>query len=138
MGKRRIRDGEKGGLGLSHAEQTALLERVPSLPKRVREAILATLPSRSVMLTLDDLRDLAGHVVAGASRAGDQKVKKALDRISTKIEKLLDEYPQESRLEAGGMSDILAFPAERSAGQRRRSCQWHRGRRGAARDTRSR
>lgn len=92
-----MRDGQRAGLRLSHAEQVALLERVPSLPRGVREAIFATPPSKSVMLTLDDLDDLAGHVAAGASRARDQKVKKALDRISTKIEKLLDKVRPGSR-----------------------------------------
>ena len=117
MAKKRVRDGARAGLRLSHAEQIALLELVPSLPRMVREAIFATPPSGSMMLALDDLRDLADHVAAGASRAGDQKVKKKLDRISTKIEKLLDVYPQEGRTEEGGPSALLAFPAEPSAGQ---------------------
>jgi Plasmid pRiA4b ORF-3-like protein len=115
MARKRMRDGQRAGLRLSHAEQIALLERVPSLPRGVREAIFATPPSKSVMLTLDDLHDLAGHVAAGASRAGDQKVKKALDRISTKIEKLLDRYAQEAGTETGRTSDLLDFPPEQSA-----------------------
>ena len=110
-----MRDGQRAGLRLSHAEQVALLERVPSLPRGVREAIFATPPSKSVMLTLDDLDDLAGHVAAGASRARDQKVKKALDRISTKIEKLLDKVRQEAGTETGRTSDFLDFPPEQPA-----------------------
>lgn len=114
-GKKRIRESERAGLRLSHAERTALLEQVPSLPRAMREAVFATPPSGPMMLTLDDLDDLAGHVTAGASGAGDQKVKKALDRISTKIEKLLDRYAQKAGTGTGRTSDLLDFPPEQSA-----------------------
>src|SRR6516165_2915111 len=116
-GKKRIREGERAGLRLSHAEQTLLLEQVASLPRRVREAIFAKPPSGPVMLTLDDLHDLAGHVAAGASRATDQRVGKVLGRISGKIAKLLDTYSQGPETGTGGTSDLLVFPAERFADQ---------------------
>jgi hypothetical protein len=114
-GKKRKREGEQAGLRLSHAEQTLLLEQIASLPRGVREAIFATPPSGPVRLTLDDLHDLAGHVAAGASRARDQRVAKALGRVSEKIATLLGMYAQEAGTEAGGTSDLLDFPAERSA-----------------------
>lgn len=90
--KKRIRPSEKVGLKLAQAERKMLLDEIHLLPKEVEQAVRATPPSEPVMLALDDLDDLAGHVAAQANHASDTKLQTSLDRIYKKIEDLLDRY----------------------------------------------
>jgi hypothetical protein len=68
---------EKVGLKLTQAERKLLLDEILLLPEEVEQAIHATPSPKPVMLTLDDLDDLAGQIAATANRvlpAGVQKV----------------------------------------------------------------
>src|SRR4051794_4780460 len=89
MGKKRIQPGERVGLKLTQAQRSLLLEALPLIPKEVERAIRSTPAHEPLMLTLDDLGDLAGHVAAGAKHAQDKAGRGKLDRISRKIGMLL-------------------------------------------------
>jgi hypothetical protein len=90
--KRRIQPGEKIGLKLTQAERDLLLEALLLPPKGVEQAVQDTPPSEPLMLDLDELDDLAGHVAAAANHAEDKKLRSKLDRISRKIAGLLDRH----------------------------------------------
>jgi hypothetical protein len=90
--KRRIQPGEKIGLKLRQAERHLLLEALLLPPKEVEQAVHATPPSEPLMLNLDELDDLAGHVAAAANHAEDKGLRSKLDRISRKIADLLDRH----------------------------------------------
>lgn len=67
--KRRIQPGEKIGLKLTQAERHLLLEALLLPPKGFEQAVRSTPPSEPLMLGLDELDDLAGHVAAAANHA---------------------------------------------------------------------
>jgi hypothetical protein len=91
--KKRLQKGEKIGLKLTKAERSLLLKRLILIPTEVEEIINSTPPGKPVMFSLDDLDELAGHVAAEANHTKDKPLQKALDRISQKIEDLLDRHP---------------------------------------------
>ena len=90
--KRRIQADEKIGLKLTQAERHLLLHALLLPPKGVEQAVRATPPSEPLMLSLDELDDLAGHVAAAANHAEDTKLRSKLDRISRKIAGLLGRH----------------------------------------------
>ena len=47
------------------------------------------------MMTLDDWRELSGHIAAEANNTGDKKLQKKLDTIVSKIQDLLDSHTDE-------------------------------------------
>jgi hypothetical protein len=94
--KKMIQAGEKVGLKLTQAQRSLLLEVLLLIPKEVEKDIRSTPVNDPLMLTLDDLDDLAGHVAAAANHAEDKALRDKLDRISRKIEKLLGSYTDRS------------------------------------------
>jgi predicted nucleotidyltransferase len=110
--KRRIQAGEKIGLKLTQAERNLLLDALLLLPEEVEQAVHATPPSGPLMLSLDELDDLAGHVAAAANHALDKRLRSKLDRISRKIADLLERHtdqPEPSLGEATTPSLIENF-----------------------------
>ena len=45
-----------------------------------------------LMMSLDDIEDVQGHVAAEANHTKDKKLQKELDRIFDKLQKFLDRY----------------------------------------------
>ncbi|MCK5685469.1 hypothetical protein KAJ27_15160 [bacterium] len=45
-----------------------------------------------VDLSLDDIDDLIGYIAAGANHAKNKKLQKELDKLFTKLQKILDKY----------------------------------------------
>ena len=95
MGKKIIKPGEKVGLELTQAERTLLLNATHGLTEEIQDVVRATPTTQPVMLTLDDLGDLHGHVAAETSHTKDKKFRQRLDAISEKILSLLDLYDDE-------------------------------------------
>jgi hypothetical protein len=107
--KKRIQPGEKVGLRLTQAQRLLLPEALLLIPEEVEQAIRSTPVHEPLMLTLDDLDDLAGHVAAGANHAEDKSLRDKLDRISRKIWNLLGsltDQPEPSAVEEAPSSLI--------------------------------
>ena len=96
--RKKIKPDEKLSFTFSKQEQQLLLVECLCLPpefeNRIRLAILGK-KSLSVRLTLDDLDELGGYVAAAANHAEIVKQQKALDRIFSRIQKLLDTHTDE-------------------------------------------
>ena len=95
--KKQMKPGEKVGLTLTQAERTLLLNAMHGVTEEIRDVIRATPTAQPVMLTLDDLNDLEGHVAAEANHTKDKKLRQRLDAISEKIQK----HSQPPRRRAG-------------------------------------
>ena len=93
--KKQMKPGEKVGLTLTHAERTLLLNALHGLTEEIRDVIRATPTAQPVMLMLDDLDDLEGHVTAEANQTKDKKLRQRLDAISEKIQMHLDRHDDE-------------------------------------------
>jgi hypothetical protein len=102
--KKSIEKGEKVGFRLTQAERT-LLSSMSSLSEAIRDVVRATPTTQPVMLTLDDLGDLADHVVAAINSTEDKKLRGKLDRLHVKIAALLDR--QQEPPEEGGKSTVI-------------------------------
>jgi hypothetical protein len=89
------------GLKLTKAERSLLLEKLVLIPAEVKGAIESTPPTKPVMISLDDLDDLAGQLAAEANPTKDKNVKKTLDRIAQKIHDLLDRKSDETEPPGG-------------------------------------
>src|SRR4051794_40068746 len=96
--KKQIKPGEKVGLKLTPAERMLLLNALHGLTDQIRDVLRATPTTRPVMLTLDDLDALEGHVAAEANHTKDHKLRQRLDAISEKIQEHLNRHdePEES------------------------------------------
>jgi hypothetical protein len=114
--KKLIKPGEKLGLKLTQAEHKLLLDALLLVPREVERAIRSTPVQEPLMLTLDDLDDLAGHVAASANHAGDKALRDKLDRISRKIEKLLGSFTDETPTVEEGPSSIIETLLDMLAG----------------------
>ena len=79
MGKKLIKPGEKVGLKLTQTQQSLILDAQLPLSKEVEEALRSTQPGEPLMLTLDDLEDLAGCVAAETNHTKDKTLKKKLE-----------------------------------------------------------
>jgi hypothetical protein len=77
--KKLIELGKKVGLELTQAQRSLLIEASLPIPKEVGQAILSTPVDEPLMLTLDDLDDLAGHLAADANYAGEKALRDKLD-----------------------------------------------------------
>ncbi len=51
-----------------------------------------------LMMSLDDIEDVQGHVAAEANHTKDKKLQKELDRIFDKFQKFLDRYDDQEDL----------------------------------------
>ena len=93
--KKQMKPGEKVGLTLTQAERTLLLNAMHGLTEEIRDVMRATPTAQPVMLTLDNLDDLEGHVTAEAKQTKDKKLRQRLDAISEKIQRHLDRHDDE-------------------------------------------
>jgi hypothetical protein len=114
--KKNIKPGEKVGLKLTQAQRSLLLEALLLIPKEVERAIRSSPASEPLMLTLDELDDLAGHVAAGANHAEDKALRDRLDRISRRIEKLLGSFTDEAPTVEEGPSSLIETLMDMLAG----------------------
>jgi len=96
--RKKIQPDDTLSLTLSKQEQQLLLNECLCLPpefeNRIRLAIVEK-NGLSVHLTLDDLDELGGCVAAAANHAEIVKQQKALYRIFSRIQKLLDTHTDE-------------------------------------------
>jgi hypothetical protein len=90
VSKKSIQRGAKVGLRLTNAERALLLKTLVLISTELEKFIEATPPGKPVLISFDDLDDLAGHVAVEANHTKDKEAQKTLDRISQKIEDLLD------------------------------------------------
>jgi hypothetical protein len=93
--KKQMKPGEKVGLTLTQAERMLLLNAMHGLTEEIRDVMRATPTAQPVMLTLDNLDDLKGHVAAKANQTKDKKLRQRLDAISEKIQSHLDRHDDE-------------------------------------------
>jgi hypothetical protein len=91
-GKKRIQKYEKFGLQLTRMERTLILDSSAALPKDFAQVIESTPAQQPIMMTLDDWRELVGHVASEANGAEDKKLQKKLDAIVLKVQELLDSH----------------------------------------------
>lgn len=92
IGKTHIPADQKVGLRLTGAERKLILEAPTHIDDELAGPIRSTPADAPVMLTLDDLDDLAGCVAAEANHATNKGHRKKLDAISSKIQDLLETY----------------------------------------------
>ena len=78
MRKKWIDRNEKLGLRLTLAERKLILEDPIHIHDEIADPIRATLTGFPVLLTLDQLEDLGGHVAAEANHSTDKKLRKRL------------------------------------------------------------
>ena len=78
MQKKWIDRNEKLGLRLTLAERKLILEDLIHIHDEIADPIRATLTGFPVLLTLDQLEDLGGHVAAEANHSTDKKLRKRL------------------------------------------------------------
>ncbi len=97
-GKKRIQRYEKFGLILTQAEKKLILGRIANLPDEIAESVKATPAKQPIMLTLDDWRELGGHIASEANDTGDKEHQNKLDTIFLKIQRLLDEHADDGLL----------------------------------------
>ena len=110
MRKKIVEKGEKVGLKLTVAERKLILEDPSFIPDELAEPIRATAPGDPVVLMLDDLGDLHGHVAAEINHTKDKKVRQRFYAISEKILSLLDIYDDEP--EVTGSPTTILFPVQ--------------------------
>jgi hypothetical protein len=91
---------KKVGLELFVEEQTLILGVPVLIDERIAEFIRATAMGDPVLLTLDDLEDLSVYVAAAADHTTDEKLRKKLDAIFSKIQNLLDTHADDEPLES--------------------------------------
>ena len=93
--KNQIEPGEKLPLKLTASERKLVLEETLFLEKEPEQIIGQTPAGKPIMMSLDDLDDLVGHLAAAANHCQDGKKRKKLDAVFKKIEGLLEEYTDE-------------------------------------------
>jgi hypothetical protein len=65
------------------------------LTEQIRDVVGGTPTGKAVMISLDDLEILEGHVAAEANHTRDKTLRKRLDAISEKMLKVLDQHDDE-------------------------------------------
>jgi Domain of unknown function (DUF4186) len=78
MQKKWIDKNEKPGLRLTLAERKLILEDPIHIHDEIADPIRATLTGFPVLITLDQVEDLGGHVAAEANHSTDMKLRKRL------------------------------------------------------------
>ncbi len=97
-GKKRIQRYEKFGLILTQDERKLILGGTASLPDEIAESVKATPAKQPIMLTLDDWRELCGHIASAANDASDINHQNNLDTIFLKIQALLEKHDDQGLL----------------------------------------
>lgn len=90
----RIKPGRTVGLKMTGEERSLVLQESLALDEDL-EAKLSRTAGDQVGLTLDELDLLAGEVAAIVGHAKDRKLRKKLDRICDRIERLLEMFEKE-------------------------------------------
>ena len=105
MPKKSIQPGEPVPLKLTVTERKALLD-LACLDEECEAAIQDTSTGKAVMMSLEDLENLADYLAAEANHTKDAKLQKKLDGICNKIERVLDTYDDEPEAERN-LPDML-------------------------------
>jgi hypothetical protein len=103
--KKSVRKEKKVALKLTILERKLLLGDPVNLPKELADAIRSTPTGAPVMLNLDHLEDLGGHIAAGADQTKDKKVRKNLDAIYSKLQDLLEAHSDQESSKALKIED---------------------------------
>jgi Plasmid pRiA4b ORF-3-like protein len=106
--KTHIHPDEKIGLKLTGAERKLILEGLIHIDDELAVPIRNTPANAPVMLTLDDLDDLAGCVAAEANHTTNKGLRKKLDAIFSKIQDLLGTYTDQAPPESLKIADAGA------------------------------
>ena len=115
MQKKWIDKNEKLGLRLTLAERKLILEDPIHIHDEIADPIRATTTGDPVLLTLDKLEDLGGHVAAEANHSTDKKLRKMLDAILSKIQDLLETHTDEEPPKSLKIEDAQRGKATRKA-----------------------
>ena len=87
-----IKPGQKLELDLTPAERKSILENLTLLPLEYEAMLKKVHPERPLLLTLDDLEDFSGYVVAESNHTTNKKLRKVLDSAFEKMTALLDKF----------------------------------------------
>jgi hypothetical protein len=114
--KKRKQSYKRIGLKLSIEERKLILGGPVHIQEGLAEAIRATVVGTPVLLSLHELEDLSGYVVAAADHTTDKKLRKKLDAILSKIDDLLEthgdeESPRSLNFEDAQRQKIIAAQA---------------------------
>jgi hypothetical protein len=82
-------------LALTAAERKLILDDLLYLEKEYEQVVRETPANEPLRFTLDDWEGLGGCIAAEANHTDDPKLKRKLDRLFAKINKLLDEHPDD-------------------------------------------
>jgi hypothetical protein len=82
-------------LALTAAERKLILDDLLYLEKEYEQVVRETPANESVRFTLDDWEGLDGCIAAEANHTDDPKLRRKLDRLLAKINKLLDQHPDD-------------------------------------------
>ena len=95
MRKKHIQPGEKIGLKLTPTERSAILEDLRCLDPQHEQLIQEAGAGKPVMMTLDELEDLVGYIAAEANHTDDNKLRRKLDNVFEKCQRLMETYTDE-------------------------------------------
>ena len=93
---KRVGHNEKLVLKLTDAERKLLLDGLPPLPAKCRNAIKRAAQSEPTLLTLQSLDDLSMALATAWNCCDDNKVHKKLDAIMGKVRRLLNSHTDEA------------------------------------------
>ena len=93
--KKQIQPGEKVPLKLTATERKVVLDDLMCLDDNYEQILRETPTGKPLMMTLDDLENLAGYIAAEANHTEDKKLARKLDKVFDKCQKLLDTYTDE-------------------------------------------
>jgi len=111
-----IQPGTKIGLKLTAAERKLILDDLMCLDDNYTKVIGDTPVDQPVQFTLDDWDDFGGYIAAEANHTEDNRLKKKLDAIFNKIQKILDthtdeEPPKSLKIEDARKAKVLSDQA---------------------------
>ena len=109
--RKHVRPGEKLPLKLVAAERKLVLEELMCVDQQIEQAVSDTPTDQPVMMSLDDLDDLGGHIAAEANHCNDKKKQKTLDAIFEKIQGLLDKFTDSEPLQTVKIEDARKVKA---------------------------
>lgn len=105
MPKRKMTPDDAVPLTLTAAERKLILDDLLYLEKEYEQVVREAPANEPVRFTLDDWEGLGGCIAAEANHTDDPKLRRKLDRLLTKINKLLDQHPDDRGPE------LKVFPA---------------------------
>jgi hypothetical protein len=93
--RKRIQKYDQFGLQLTHAERKLIVDRVPSLPQQIAQALHGAPVNQPIMMTLDQWKELAEYIASEANDTDDKKLQKKLDAIFSKVQDWLNKHSYE-------------------------------------------